>query len=298
MEIFETHRRLLLSVAYRMLGSVADAEDVVQEAWLGWRQADRAAVSDVEAYLVRVVTNAAVDSLRRAYRQRETYVGTWLPEPVSSGEDAAAGPMLAESVSMALLVVLESLSPLERAVFVLHETFGFSYPEIGAALGRSEPAVRQLGHRAREHVEARQPRYGTDAGKRRLATERFLAAARGGDLAALMEILAPEVTLWADGGGKVRVPRRPIHGASNVARFVAKNADGLPAGAVTRLQEVNGGPAAVVTYGATTFAVFGIDIDPDTDRIVAVRIIGNPAKLIGIAPPDVTIPVSGHVQDV
>jgi RNA polymerase sigma-70 factor (ECF subfamily) len=280
--VFEGHRGLLLSVAYRMLGSVGDAEDVVQEAWLKWHRVDHSQVMDARAYLVRVVTNAAVDLLRHASRQRETYVGPWLPEPVLSGDDAVAGVALADSVSMAMLVVLETLSPLERAVFVLHETFAFSYLEIAAAIGRSEQAVRQVAHRARGHVQARQPRFQTDPVRRRLATERFLEAAMGGDLAGLLEVLAPEVTLWADGGGKVRTPRRPIQGASRVAGFLAKNGDGLPAGAVIRFREVNGGPAVMVTHGGTAIAVFLVDIDPSTDRIVAIRIVANPDKLTGI----------------
>jgi RNA polymerase sigma-70 factor (ECF subfamily) len=278
-EAFERHRRLLLSVAYRILGSVGDAEDVVQEAWLKWHRVDHSQVMDTRAYLVRVVTTAAVDLLRRAYRQRETYAGPWLPEPVASGDDAAAGSALADSVSIAMLVVLETLSPLERAVFVLHETFTFTYPEIAAVIGRSEQAVRQLAHRAREHVQARQPRFDTDPVRRRLATERFLAAAVGGDLAALLDALAPEVTLWTDGGGKVLTPRRPLHGADKVAHFLARTGDGLPADALIVFREVNGGPAAVATHGGTVIAVFVVDLDPTLDRIAVIRIIANPDKL-------------------
>jgi RNA polymerase sigma-70 factor (ECF subfamily) len=280
--VFEEHRRLLLSVAYRILSSVGDAEDVVQEAWLKWHRVDHSQVMDTRAYLVRVVTSAAVDLLRRASRQQEMYIGPWLPEPVLSGDDAAAESMLADSISMAMLVVFETLSPLERAVFVLHETFAFTYPEIAAVIGRSEQAVRQVAHRARGHVQARRPRFQTDPVRRRLATERFLAAAVGGDLAGLLEALAPEVTLWADGGGKVPTPRRPIHGAGKVARFLAKNADGLPAGAMIRFQEVNGGPAALATHDGTVIAVFVVDVDPTTDRIVAIRIVANPDKLTAI----------------
>jgi RNA polymerase sigma-70 factor (ECF subfamily) len=280
--VFDGYRRLLLRVAYRILGSVGDAEDVVQEAWLKWHRVDHSQVMDARAYLVRVVTSAAVDLLRRAYRQRETYIGPWLPEPVPSGDDAVAQTVLADSVSMAMLVVLETLSPLERAVFVLHETFAFTYPEIAAVIGRSEQAVRQVAHRARGHVQARRPRFQTDPVRRRLATERFLAAAVGGDLAGLLEALAPEVTLWADGGGKVLTPRRPIHGAGKVASFLAKSADGLPAGAMISFQEVNGGPAAVATHDGTVIAVFVVDVDPTTDQILAIRIVTNPDKLTTI----------------
>src|SRR6266545_5853861 len=176
-DVFEEHRDLLFAVAYRMLGTAADAEDVVQDTWLRWSAADRSDVTEPKAYLVRIATNLALDRLRSARAKRESYVGPWLPEPLLTSPDAAEDAEMAESVSMAMLVVLETLSPLERAVFVLREVFGFSYGEIAEALDRSESSVRQLGHRAREHVQARRPRFETDNEMRREATERFIDAA-------------------------------------------------------------------------------------------------------------------------
>ncbi|HVH21081.1 MAG TPA: RNA polymerase sigma factor SigJ, partial [Pseudonocardia sp.] len=224
---FARERALLIGVAYRMLGSVNDAEDVVQEAWLRWARVDTGTVADPRAFLVRTVTRLAIDRLRRIKARRETYVGPWLPEPLLTGPDAVAEPVAdpaadvdrAESVSMAMLVVLETLSPLERSVFVLHEAFGYPYADIGEMLGRNPATVRQLAHRAREHVQARRPRFEADATKRRAMTERFLQASLDGDMNSLLELLAPEATLWADGGGKAKAPRRPIVGRDKIARF-------------------------------------------------------------------------------
>lgn len=278
-ETFEDHRALLVGVAYRVVGTVVDAEDVVQDAWLRWRDVDHEAVADVRGYLVTVTTRLAIDRLRRA--RRESYVGPWLPEPVltSTPYEAVA---VADSVSMALLVVLETLSPLERAVFVLHEAFGYGYPEIGRILGRSTPAVRQLGHRAREHVRARRPRYEPDPGIRRAVTERFLRACLDGDLTTLLEVLAPNVTLWADAGGRAPGPRRPLHGADQVARFFAATAGKIPAGTTVRTVEANGGPAALMLLDDVPYAVFLLDLAPEGHRVTAIRVVANPAKLTGV----------------
>ena len=221
--VFTAHRSRLVGVAYRLLGSVGDAEDVVQEAWLRWGRVDTATVADPEAFLVRTVSRLALDRLRRIAARRETYVGPWLPEPVLTGgrDDPAAEAERAASVSLAMLVVLETLSPLERTVFVLHEAFAYSTAEIAEIVERSPAAVRQLAHRAREHVAARRPRFSADPAVRRAATERFLRASLEGDLAALLELLAPDATLWADGGGKAKAPLRPIRGADKIARFFA-----------------------------------------------------------------------------
>src|SRR4051812_42909924 len=199
---FEDHRSLLFSVAYRMMGTAADAEDIVQDAWLRWSAGDRSAVEDPRAYLVRVVTNTVIDRLRSARVQRESYVGPWLPEPVLTSPDVAEDVELAESVSLAMLVVLETLSPLERAVFVLREVFGFSYAEIATTLERSEVSVRQVAPRARQHVAERRPRFSPGRGEQRRVTEEFLAATLGGDLERLLAVLAPDVVLVSDGGGK------------------------------------------------------------------------------------------------
>ncbi|WP_020579536.1 RNA polymerase sigma-70 factor [Actinopolymorpha alba] len=278
-EVFERHRGLLQSLAYQLLGSVTDAEDVVQEAWLRWSRVDPGEVTSPRAYLTRLTTRAAVDHLRHAQRRRQTYVGPWLPEPLLTAPDVADDVTRADSVSMAMLVVLETLSPLERAVFVLREVFAFSHAEIADALDRSEPAIRQVAHRARAHVHARQPRYATDRAVRRQATERFLSAAMGGDLAELLAVLAPDVTFWADGGGKVTAPRRPIYGADKVARFLAARASAIPAGTEVDLVEANGGPAAVLRIGDVTYAVFILDLAPASGLIETIRLIANPDKL-------------------
>jgi RNA polymerase sigma-70 factor (ECF subfamily) len=218
-DAFDTQRPLLLGVAYRVLGRVADAEDVVQEAWLRWSRVDPTTVKDARAFLVRVVTRLALDRLRRIKAQHEEYVGPWLPEPIMTQPDPVERVERTEAISLALLVVLESLSPLERAVFVLHEVFGYSHAEIAEILGRNEAAVRQLATRARNHVHARRPRFDTDPSTRREVTDRFLQATSRGDLSGLLEVLAPGVTLVADGGGLVRAPRMPLEGADAVARF-------------------------------------------------------------------------------
>src|SRR6185312_15963798 len=220
-QTFTDHRNLLFSIAYRILGSAADAEDVVQDAWFKWSANDRSQVCDPKAYLARIVSNLSMERLRSMRRQRETYVGPWLPEPILTQADAAEDVATAESVSLAMLVVLETLSPLERAVFVLKEVFDFSYPEIAEAVDRSEPAVRQAAHRARNHIQARRPRFETDRNKKREVTERFFAATTGGDINELMALLAPDVTLWTDGGGKVRQAMRPIVGVDKVVRWLA-----------------------------------------------------------------------------
>ena len=283
---FTAHRPLLVGVAYRLLGSVGDAEDVVQEAWLRWSRVDTAAVADPAAYLVRVVSRLALDRLRRVAARRETYVGPWLPEPVLT--DAGPGPAdeaeRASSVSLAMLVVLETLTPLERTVFVLHEAFAYSYGEIAEILDRSPAAVRQLAHRAREHVAARRPRFPTDPADRRAATERFLHATLSGDVTALMELLAPDATLWADGGGKFKAPLRPIQGADKIARFFAAiGVLPLDPGSAVELTEVNGGPAAILVGAGGPVAVLQVDLDDDR-RITDVRLIGNPDKLAGLHP--------------
>jgi RNA polymerase sigma-70 factor (ECF subfamily) len=289
LEPFDRHRRLLFTVAYQMLGSVADAEDVVQDAWLRWSAADRGDVADARAYLVQVTSRLALDRLRSARVRRETYVGPWLPEPLLT--ETAAGPEdtveLGEQVSLALLVVLETLSPLERAVFVLRDVFGMPVPEVAAALGRSEAAVRQVAHRAREHVEARRPRFDADRRAQREVTERFLAAALGGDVESLLAAMAPGVVLVSDGGGRVKAARRPIEGADKVARFLAAvgplGAE-LP-GLRVEVTEVNGAPAVVARTDAGPYMALQLLL---VDGLVAqVLYIGNPEKLAGIAGADV-----------
>jgi RNA polymerase sigma-70 factor (ECF subfamily) len=285
-DVFEAHRPVLLGVAYRMLGRVADAEDVVQEAWLRWSGSDRGDVREPRGYLVRIITRLAIDRLRQIKARGETYVGPWLPEPYLTDfgdtvPDTAERAVLADSVSLAVLVVLESLSPLERAVFVLREAFGFPYADIAAMLDRGEPAVRQLAGRARKHVEERRPRYEVDPVQRRDLTERFLAAAADGDLEALMELLAPDVRLVGDSGGKSRAPLRVLQTADNVGRFLVGAAQkGVPDFSV-RFLELNGGPAVLVLSGDKPDSVFQLDVADG--RVQAVYIVRNPDKLRSLA---------------
>ena len=218
-EEFERHRGLLFTVAYGILGTAADAEDAVQDAWLRWSAGDRSDVVDPRAYLVQVVTRVALSRLRKLKTQRETYIGPWLPEPILTDEEGPAAKVETEAdLSMALLLVLETLSPRERAVFVLREVFGYSHAEVAAMLDSSESAVRQTAHRARAHVQARRPRFETDERTRRQVLDRFAGACASGELDALLEVLAPDVVFLSDGGGRVAAALRPIVGADKVAR--------------------------------------------------------------------------------
>ncbi|MEW2246800.1 RNA polymerase sigma-70 factor [Streptomyces sp. NPDC006975] len=277
------HRRLLFATAYRMLGSVADAEDVLQDAWLTWHRADRSHVRDPRAYLVRTVTNLALNRLTSARAQREKYVGPWLPEPLLTSPDAAEETEMADSVSTAMLVVLETLTPVERAVFVLREVFGYSHAEIAGVLERPEPAVRQIAHRAREHVRARRPRHDTDVGRREEVTSRFIEACAGGDLAAVMELLAPDVTCWSDGGGKVTAARRPVHGADHVARWIlGVLAKPQTRGVVAERALINGELGLLMTLGGTPVGALTYDVSDG--RIQNLRLQVNPDKLTGVRP--------------
>ena len=291
--VFDEHRGLLVSVAYRILGSVSDAEDAVQEAWLRWANVDHAEIADPRAFLVRVTTRLAIDRLRRAKARRESYVGPWLPEPILTRQDAAEDAAMAESVSMAMLVVLETLSPLERAVFVLREAFGMPHAEIADVLGRKEEAVRQLARRARDHVRERRSRFDADQTEQRRVTERFLEATTTGDLEALMEVLSPGVTLVADGGGKALAPRRPVRGADKVARFLVtvateermarflESVGSEPAPDLRiHLAQVNGSPGIVATSGGRPITVLVLDV---ADGLVqTVHLVTNPEKLAGV----------------
>jgi RNA polymerase sigma factor (sigma-70 family) len=259
----------------------------VQDAWIKWSGADRSAVSDPKAYLARIVSNLSMDRLRSTQHKRETYVGPWLPEPILTSSDTADDFATAESVSMAMLVVLETLSPLERAVFVLHEVFDFTYAEIAEAVERSEAAVRQAGHRAQGHVQARRPRFEADRDKKREVTERFFAAATGGDINALMELLAPEVTLWTDGGGKVRQALRPIEGMDKVAAWLAgvtqRPYEGVEIQDMTvEVVDINGGPGIVFSGAGRVIATLTVDLDAN-GRIVTVHNVANPDKLRAVA---------------
>ena len=277
-DAFGRHRSLLFTVAYEMLGSAADAEDVVQETWLRWAGVDHDTVRDHRAYLVRIVTRQALNRLRTLSRRREDYVGEWLPEPLLTSPDVAADVELAESVSMAMLTVLETLAPAERAVFVLREVFDTPYEEIAEAVGKTPAAVRQINHRARDHVAARRPRMTVSTSEQQEVVDRFLVAVRGGNLQDLLDVLAPDVVIVADGGGLVAAARRPIEGAERVARF-------LVAASETETFELkavwlNGSPAGRVDIGGSLDTAVSVAVeDGRITRIYAVR---NPHKLAGL----------------
>jgi RNA polymerase sigma-70 factor (TIGR02957 family) len=276
---FVTHRSLLFTVAYELLGSAADAEDAVQETWLRWAgigPARQAEVLDPRAYLVRIVSRQALNRLRTLARRKEDYVGEWLPEPLLTTPDVAEDVELVESVSMAMLTVLETLTPTERAVFVLREVFDLPFDEIAVATGKTAPAVRQIAHRARSHVAARRPRVAVDRTEQRRAVDRFLAALKTGDLQALMDELAPDAVLIADGGGVAAAVRQPVAGAKKVVNLLRGFARIAPV-AVIEPVLLNGEPGARVLIDGALDTVIGFAFEGGRiSRIFAVR---NPDKL-------------------
>jgi RNA polymerase sigma-70 factor (ECF subfamily) len=282
---FVTHRGLLFTVAYEMLGSTADAEDVLQESWLRWsaRNAkdDQEEVRDPRAYLVRIVTRQSLNRLRTLQRQRESYVGTWLPEPLVTTPDVLEDVELAESVSFAMLLVLETLSPLERAAFVLREVFGFEYAEIAEATDRSQAAVRQLVARARNHVQARRPRFEPPAEVEEI-TARFLLAAQSGEIQQLLDVLAPDVVLLSDGGGKKQAALRPLHGADNVARWLLGVVRRTPV--VEKRWTVANGQVAVLLYTEGELDTIGT-VHTKDGKVTEIYLVRNPDKLTGIGVP-------------
>jgi len=271
-DAFVSHRGLLFTVAYEMLGSAADAEDVVQESWLRWVNVDQSEVRHPRAYLVRMVTRQALNRLRTVSRQRENYVGEWLPEPLLTRPDVEAE--LAVNVSIAMLTVLETLGPSERAVFVLHEVFETPYDEIAEVVGKSPAAVRQIAHRAREHVAKRRPRMQVDRAQQEATLEEFLAALTSGDVRRLMDVLAPDVVLIADGGGMVPAARKPMCGVEIVASFLSRVAV-LSDLRVSKVW-INALPGARFEVGGDVTAV---SLVIDGDRITRVYAIRNPHKL-------------------
>ena len=280
--VFESHRPHLMGVAYRILGSVTDSEDVLQEAWLRWSRTDRTVVSNSEAFLTTTVGRLSLDHLRRAKARRETYTGPWLPEPVAQEPDPqldpAAAAELADSLSMALLVVLETLSPLERAAFVLREVFDRPYPEVSRALDRSETAVRQLVHRAKDHVDAGHARYQADLQTHTQVVDRFVKACENADVEALMEILAPDVVMISDGGGLARAPRRPTHGRDKVARLLATFAPGAPEGTAYSIEHFNGAPGLVARVDGVAIAAMAMSVAEGC--IQSLQLVANPQKLV------------------
>jgi RNA polymerase sigma-70 factor (TIGR02957 family) len=276
-EAFLAHRNLLFTVAYEMLGSAADAEDVLQETWLRWAGVDLDTVRDQRAYLVQVTTRQALGRLRTLGRRKESYVGPWLPEPLLTAPDVAQDVELADSVSMAMLLVLETLPPTERAVFVLREVFDLAYEEIAEAVGKSPAAVRQIAHRAREHVAARRPREVVSAAETRAALEAFQRAAQTGDLQHLLDILAPDVVFLGDGGGVVQAVSRPVVGVDRVARLLAVGLGRISAAGSLQPAQVNGYPALVLLVDGVIDTVLAIRID--NGLITGLYAVRNPEKL-------------------
>jgi RNA polymerase sigma-70 factor (ECF subfamily) len=278
---FVAHRSLLFTVAYEMLGSATDAEDVLQESWLRWADVDRSQVRDPRAYLIGVVTRQALNRLRTVSRRREDYVGEWLPEPLLTSPDVADDVELAESVSMAMLTVLETLGPTERAVFVLREVFEMPHDEIAEAIGKSVAAVRQIARRARDHVAARRPRVPVSRSEQQAVVERFLAALRTGQLQELMAVLAPDVVLIADGGGVVRAALAPIQGADRVATLLAR-ANRVVAAFETTTVWLNGAPAGRLAIDGELSTV---SLAVEKGRITRIYVVRNPQKLTRLDEP-------------
>jgi len=274
---FVAHRNLLFTVAYEILGSAADAEDVLQETWLRWVKVDQAEVREPRAYLVRIATRLALNRLRSAQRRRESYVGPWLPEPLLTTPDVADDVELAESVSLALMVVLETLGPTERAVFVLRDIFGFEFDEIAATLDKTPAAVRQIAHRARAHVEARRPRVAVTAAEARAALDGFRVAVETGDPQAILDVLAPDVVLMSDGGGVKQAALRPIVGADKVARFIVGGMRKAGAVVTAEATVVNGNPALALSVGGELDGVLTARIQDG--RITGLYFVRNPEKL-------------------
>ncbi|MFB6753772.1 RNA polymerase sigma-70 factor [Streptomyces sp. NPDC056353] len=276
-EDFVAHRNLLFTVAYEMLGSAADAEDVLQETWLKWAGVDLETVRDRRAYLVRITTRQSLNRLRTLGRRKESYVGSWLPEPLLTTPDVAEDVELADSISMAMMLVLETLAPVERAVFVLREVFDLGYDEIADAVEKSPAAVRQIAHRARAHVAARRPRGEVTAAESRRALAAFQRAVETGDLQGLLDILSPDVVLLGDGGGIKQAVLRPIVGADKVARLVLGGLVKLPVAVTMDPAQVNGHPSLVIRLDGELDTVVAVRME--AGRITGLYAVRNPEKL-------------------
>jgi RNA polymerase sigma-70 factor, ECF subfamily len=281
LEIFEEQRSLLFAIAYRMLGSAMDAEDALQEAFLRWQKTDLATVQSPKAFLTTVITRLCINQLQSARVKREEYIGTWLPEPIITGFDPESKAEMADSLSMAFLVLLESLTPLERAVFLLREVFGYDYAEIAHILAKEEANCRQIFHRARQHITAHRPRFAvSDRQKERILSE-FIRASQDGDIQGLLSILAQDVVLWADGGGKVVAALKPVYGSYRVARFICGALKKLaPPNRVGKVATLNGQDGFVNYVEGQVQSVIITDIRAET--IINVYIVSNPEKLQGL----------------
>ncbi len=275
--VFVAHRKLLFTVAYEMLGSATDAEDVLQETWLRWANVDLDTVRDQRAYLVRVTTRQALTRLRTLRRRRESYVGPWLPEPLLTTPDVAEDVELANNVSMAMLLVLETLTPTERAVFVLREVFAYGYDEIAEAVDKSPSAVRQIAHRARAHVAARRPRAAVSPAETRAVLAAFQRAVDTGDLRSLLDILAPDVVAMGDGGGIRQAMPRPIVGADRVVRLLAVGLNLVGADLSLEPVEVNGFPALILRLKGEIDSVMAVRVEGGL--VTALYTVRNPEKL-------------------
>jgi RNA polymerase sigma-70 factor (TIGR02957 family) len=276
-ESFLAHRNLLFTVAYEMLGSAADAEDVLQETWLKWTGVDLDIVRDQRAYLVRITTRQALSRLRTLGRRKESYVGPWLPEPLLTSPDVAEDVELADSISLAMMLVLETLAPTERAVFVLREVFDLDYDEIADAVGKNSAAVRQIAHRARGHVAARRPRGAVSADQMRGALAAFQRAVETGDLQGLLDLLAPDVVLLGDGGGIKQAVLRPVVGADKVGRLLAAGVGMIAATASMQPAQVNGYPALILRIDGEIDTIVAVSIDDGL--VTGLYAVRNPEKL-------------------
>lgn len=276
---FDEYRPYLFAIAYRMLGSVMDAEDIVQETFLRWQRAPTTEVQSPKAYLAAVTTRLCLDALRSARAKREVYIGPWLPEPLIAAPEGGMEEtaVLHESLSMAFLVLLERLTPTERAVFLLHDVFTYDFAAIAAMVGKSEANCRQLASRARREIVAHRPRFEPSPERRTQMTEQFIAACRGGDLHGLLSLLAEDITLWSDGGGKATAARNPIHGAERVAAFLLGIVSKVSLPWETRVAPVNGQPGILVSVAGQLNSVCALDIVDG--RIQAIRVVVNPDKL-------------------
>ncbi len=280
---FEEHRRFLFSIAYRMLGSVVDAEDMVQETFLRWRQASDQEVASPRAYLATIITRLCINHLNSARAKREEYVGVWLPEPLITAQslDTVAESRMAESLSMAFLILLESLSPVERAVLLLRDVFDYDYAEIAGILGKSEANCRQILRRARQSLTRRRARFDTSPKQQERLMHKFTCAAAAGDMEGLLALLAEDITFWSDGGGKAAATMRPVHGRERVARLIVGALRKLaPPERVARLLEVNGQPGIINYVNQRPQSV--VILDTIDDQVQTIYVITNPEKLNGV----------------
>ncbi|THV41462.1 sigma-70 family RNA polymerase sigma factor [Glycomyces buryatensis] len=276
---FESLRPRLLGVAYGLVGTLPEAEDAVQEAWIRLQRSDLAEIDDLTGWLLTTTSRIALDVLRSARNRREAYIGPWLPEPVETAPDPADSVSLADSMSWAMLVVLETLTPAERASFVLHDVFGLTFEEVGGALGRTPASCRKLASRARAHVEARKPRFDVDPAAHRAVVKAFSTATRSGDLDGLVGLLDPDAVLVSDGGGLVTAARNPIHGADKIARFLVGSARKSPESWHQPIY-INGSPGLITVMGGLVDGVISLGIE--NGRITKVDIVRNPDKFHGL----------------